>query len=895
VASTQINTQRRRSERVSQSLPLIVRGVDLLGQPFEERTSTLTFNLHGCRYVSKHHLPKNTWVTLELPQTRDRRNVRARVAWIQRPHSVREFFQIAVELESPANIWGIDGAPDTWTPMATHSSAGTGARAASVASAPPEDTAGTASPKADEVPAALASFMGKLMTDMANPSAETMTDEGPRAFEFTPASDSPLLRELRAGLERHAKQTVDAATADAHRQIRNTLDESLANQTAGVEEKLNRFRGDFEQFERHVREEFSAHLAAQKDGFQVAMKSEFEQNLGQVREASRNAAADMERSAEALRAETESAREAAKRLAQARLEMEAAEATRPSQAAEKTNEAAASVAGEAAMADWRRRVESEAKVAWEQWDELLQSSLDSGAQRLAERLTAHSEEILSSAEKKVKERLADIREPLADASQTAQEGAAAIKTQLEQEVSRAWASLAEIEHAAGRLKEYSAQLEAASQDTLNDLHRRLAVVLETQTAELNHRAEALAAGLAQRTRPALDSLSREFTERAAAELESKLRPHVDRVPELLRELSARGMQAEDSLRLHRERLRQVSEQHARETASQLSATLSDLRNAFEGARKEALAKWNEELDASGVRAAHAAAENIGRASEWFQQEARARLQVLVEQALAGAANGYEQKTAEAERKFEAQLASQTTAQIAGIERRVDHAAAAVAGRTRSQIEEASASAAASFGQVLRELSEEETRQFTDTSRAVASQRSQEFEIAAQELLRNLETTAGSSVEKFQSQMAVHLETRVSDARETLGAEFAAALEGHRTERDRHQREWLAGLEQMNEESARGYRERLEGSGDQWVVSSARRLNEHGQDTIESLLRSAEQAIRDSFAKIFSGLSESLRDQATGANSVPGFAPSSAGREFTETAPRIDTASNTANA
>src|SRR4029077_4915540 len=94
--------------RVSKSLPVVVRGVDLLGQPFEEKTSTLSFNLHGCRYSSRHHLPKNTWVTLEIPQSSGGRHVRARVAWIQRPHSTRDYFQVAVELESPANIWERD-------------------------------------------------------------------------------------------------------------------------------------------------------------------------------------------------------------------------------------------------------------------------------------------------------------------------------------------------------------------------------------------------------------------------------------------------------------------------------------------------------------------------------------------------------------------------------------------------------------------------------------------------------------------------------------------------------------------------------------------------------------------------------------------------------------------
>ncbi len=113
--SHQTSTERRRSERALESLPLVVRGVDLLGQPFEERTTTLAFSSHGCRYTSTHHLPRNSWVTLELPASAAGSGpadpLRARVAWVQRPHSIRDFFQIAVELESPVNIWKVRTAP----------------------------------------------------------------------------------------------------------------------------------------------------------------------------------------------------------------------------------------------------------------------------------------------------------------------------------------------------------------------------------------------------------------------------------------------------------------------------------------------------------------------------------------------------------------------------------------------------------------------------------------------------------------------------------------------------------------------------------------------------------------------------------------------------------------
>ena len=192
--SNQPSTQRRRSERVSRALPVIVRGIDLLGQPFEERTSTLSLNLHGCRYSSKHHLPKNTWVTLEVPRSSGGRNVRARVAWIQRPHSVREFFQIAVELESPANIWEADsGTAEGAAPAIPLEPPYT-----SFENVPTQSEGKSAASWADavhEVSFIPGEHTEKTMTDSANSMPEAVF-ESPLAFSS--AADSPLLRELSA-------------------------------------------------------------------------------------------------------------------------------------------------------------------------------------------------------------------------------------------------------------------------------------------------------------------------------------------------------------------------------------------------------------------------------------------------------------------------------------------------------------------------------------------------------------------------------------------------------------------------------------------------------------------------------------------------------------------------
>src|ERR1700743_2016595 len=109
--------RKRRSTRIVQAVPLQVTGVDALGRPFMERTSSLILNCHGCRYQSKHYVLKNMWVKLEVPNPQEGeppRTVRGRVAWIQRPRTVRQLFQVALELEAPGNVWGIAFPPEDW-------------------------------------------------------------------------------------------------------------------------------------------------------------------------------------------------------------------------------------------------------------------------------------------------------------------------------------------------------------------------------------------------------------------------------------------------------------------------------------------------------------------------------------------------------------------------------------------------------------------------------------------------------------------------------------------------------------------------------------------------------------------------------------------------------------
>ena len=118
--------QKRRSTRIVQAVPITVSGTDALGQPFKERTTTVMVNCHGCKYQSKHYVPKNSMVNLEVPRLEPgskARQIQGRVVWVQRPRTVRELFQIGLEFDTAANVWGIAFPPEDWAPAPVESAA----------------------------------------------------------------------------------------------------------------------------------------------------------------------------------------------------------------------------------------------------------------------------------------------------------------------------------------------------------------------------------------------------------------------------------------------------------------------------------------------------------------------------------------------------------------------------------------------------------------------------------------------------------------------------------------------------------------------------------------------------------------------------------------------------
>jgi hypothetical protein len=339
-------SQKRRSTRIAQAVPLTVTGVDALGRPFQERTSTLTINCHGCRYQSKHYVLKNMWVTFEVPHNesgRDPRSVRARVIWIQRPRTVRELFQIGVELEVPGNVWGIAFPPGDWFPF-------------------PEAVSKHAIPAASET------------AEVVRPNREWIADAPSAPPLPEPPEDNVRVLSLPGGAADASVQLtrqVARLALEAKQQMQVAMEKGLEQAAARLHEKAGDLSGVFARELDHCSRSYVEHSQSQmeENAREVAEKASL-----QMAQASEAAAANFTDRADQL---TQEQYELFQAKANSTLEQNAARI-------------------EAHAVQVRSKLESDARLLAGEFQRVISQQVQEGIAQSKQELTSHIEQAKDS-------------------------------------------------------------------------------------------------------------------------------------------------------------------------------------------------------------------------------------------------------------------------------------------------------------------------------------------------------------------------------------------------------------------------------------------------------------------------------------------------------------------
>ena len=236
-SSSQRDVDHRRSSRIEHPVSLMVLGTNRRGESFQEKTSVVSLNLHGCRYSSRHDYPLEAWVTLQVTGTdgANSPSIRARVRSIVSPQTPRELCQVGVELETPGNIWGISAPPEDWEHILGKSEASSGmaslAPAALASSDDAEESLFETTPAAAERRAEVTVFPGPSTPPSVEipASKEPAVQKTEQKTERVVLTPDQLLQALQGKLQQAADRAVQTAIA-AH------LDESVRTALAKIDD-----------------------------------------------------------------------------------------------------------------------------------------------------------------------------------------------------------------------------------------------------------------------------------------------------------------------------------------------------------------------------------------------------------------------------------------------------------------------------------------------------------------------------------------------------------------------------------------------------------------------------------------------------------------------------------
>jgi hypothetical protein len=525
-------TQKRRSTRIVQAVPLTVTGVDALGQPFKERTTTVMVNCHGCKYQSKHYVPKNSIVTLDIPTPEPGRpphSVQGRVVWVQRPRTVRELFQIGLEFETPGNVWGIAFPPDDW--QASIAEGGSDASRTlelvqefeidAAASAPPEaDATAQAHPAPTSVapPAHSSGAPGAPAAPVAHvPSEKPAATPTPPGYAAPPVDakihavtvPSPdaqaaiarqmarVATEVKENLDKTMRKGAETAIAEEMTIVRQQLDVQLHDAVErAIKVSMERVS---ETSVKKVVQEAAQRTAAIVEEARKATEISSEHLDTKVRNAVQQAV-----STAAEQAAQQAAQQATAQNLKTAVEEAVERVISSRQAASPSLDILSSPeAAQRHLDDWRKSLEDTAQNIRSQtvekanvevaevnrrWQETFDAALAGASQKIGAQLNDASRAALEQAQQDIDARKSGIQGTLDEVIASARSTADSLKAELEQERARtdqAKSTLEEaarttlesvraaVDHEQARVNEVKSQIDAAAQSTLESIRTNL--------------------------------------------------------------------------------------------------------------------------------------------------------------------------------------------------------------------------------------------------------------------------------------------------------------------------------------------------------------------------------------------------------------------------------------
>jgi len=886
--------RKRRSSRIVQAVPLTVKGVDALGRPFIERTSSLIINCHGCRFQSKHYVLKNMWVTLEIPRPetgQSPRQVRGRVAWIQRPRTVRQLFQVALELELPGNVWGIGFPPEDWASFGIPSAPATvhALHDDEIHAVPVEKTA------------ELVGAPGEAEMPPPAIGVDTSLHVMPAPASTTDAS-LQLARQV-ARLIADAKQQISAAAREAAAHAVNTEHRSASEQweqkfSAARSELANETGRSIERVQQKSEEwSHTAQSAATK-----ALQEELPKWLSpHLRELTRELTSALAKTgseqrslheqqisgaAEKVKQLCREAEDVARRIvtqaqdSERRLSEHASVTSAVLESQTKKQEDAfsahherlSSAAGSAQqqIAEAAANAEAQLKVQYDGNVEASKAHMQEFLETAIARLNEHTAELVGQRGEELRGRLLEkLNSEAEQRIATLRESSQGIVIEVQQLIQSLRAELQSqaglLDHATERagktafqLDQLASQLGTTQQLAIEGFQSQLDDVLSLHRNELHRRSESLFEELNGRIRRSFEEASSAAVGKFDEQVRGLVEPQVSQANDALHRLAGGKSLLDAALTLQQDRIRNSADEAFAESLGRFRENLGGVEQLLHDASQGVITRNLVELEAKAEDIRHRSGEEIYKTAEWYEKKTQTQLNSLTEKVAEQGVNQLREKAGEVAAEFAAELNHSSRSFVGHTQQQMQEVVRESFDRARELFAEAADTTTAAFMDEIQRHGRQELDGFADAVKLTSAENHREFAASQQTLAQQLTAEQENFLRRFQSGMAEALESGIHEAQDKISAGFGPLLESWKALSEQQQNDLRERLSTMSNDATGQYKSRLENVSNTWILATVAKLDHQSRDVVSGISASAEEKLREACSQVFANVGESLK-------------------------------------
>jgi hypothetical protein len=855
-ASTSTELRKRRSTRIVQAVPLQVTGVDALGRPFAERTSTLIINCHGCRYQSKHYVLKNMWVNLEVPhpeQGHPPRRVRGKVAWIQRPRTVRQLFQVALELEDAGNAWGIAFPPDDWFAF-------------------PEENKFMSNPaSAMDLPTSIGMPMqGEAPLPLVEAEPGVATPDNVRVFPAPASATDASLQLARqvARLLADAKQQIHAAAKEAAAQ---SVAAERRLSTDEWEQKYTAFREEVARETAHaigsIQEETEARARTAQAAAAESLKNELPRWLApQLEQLTHELTAHLAREGAIQRDQHE------KQLASAQETLQTL-CSQAEEAAAKLRTHAEQVEAQVAarLQATKQQAEEEARrreeLAVAQKDSLgvvlneiqqkVSATFAEAQNALRDQITQELGAAQQQATNALQEHAQNLRQELKNVGEaqrsTAAEALAEKTGQLEETLARA-------NQATERLEQYAARIETVQQQAIGGFQSQLDDVLTLHRNELHRQSDSLFDEIHARIRGSFEAANTEALEKFEQHVASMVQPHITQTEEAVHRLAGGRSLLDAAMTMQQDRIRNSADEAFAESLGRFRENLGSVDALLNETAQGITARHMEELENKAVDLKHHTLEEMFKSAEWYEKKAQTGLQNSSEKLMEKADATLRDKAGEISSLFASELSHASRSYVEQSHRQLEDSVRDAFERVRVLFAEAADTTSAAFTDEIQRNARQELEGFMELMQKTVEQSRERMDAAREELNYKVTMQQEDFLRRFQGGLNETVEKGVQDSKDKLQGEFQGLWDSWKKMNETQREEVRGGFHKLSDEAVGEFRGRLENIANSWMVATVATLNHQSKEVIAQIATTAEEKLREASSEVFAKFGDTLRER-----------------------------------